>query len=267
MPQDRPARPPVTRRVLAILAAFTPETPAMPLAEIARRAGLPPATAHRLVAELTRWGALERDERGVYRIGLRLWEVGALAPRGLGLREAAMPFLEDLYEATHENVQLAVLDGLEVVYLERISGRDAVHVFTRVGGRFDACATGVGLALLAHADRELQERAIAAPKLRRTPKTICDPGELRRVLADVRRTGVAISDGQVELVALSVAAPVFGPGDRAVAAVSVVVPSRERAALPLVPAVLAAARGISRALGAPRALRAPDSVRQSRPTP
>ncbi|WP_084959318.1 IclR family transcriptional regulator [Thermoactinospora rubra] len=258
-------RPSVTRRVLGILDAFTPDRPALPLAEIARRAGLPPATAHRLVTELTRWGALERGGRGVYRIGLRLWEVAALAPRGLGLREAAMPFLEDLYEATHENVQLAVLDGLEVVFVERISGRDAVHVFTRVGGRFPAHATGVGLALLAHADHELQERAIAAPKARLTPKTICAPDELRRALAEVRRTGVAISDGQVELVALSVAAPVFGPGDRAVAAVSVVVPSRERAAQPLIPAVLAAARGISRALGAPRAIRVPPTLRRLPP--
>ncbi|RAY16547.1 IclR family transcriptional regulator [Actinomadura craniellae] len=238
-------------RALTILAAFSPERPQMTLSEISRPTGLPVATAHRLTGTLTRWGALERDERGVYRIGLRLWEVAALAPRGVGLREAAMPFLEDLYEATHQNVQLAVLDGPDVVYLEKISGRSAVNVLTRVGGRWPAPATGVGLALLAHAETEVQERAIAGPLRRFTPRTITSGAELRRALAEVRRTGVAVSDGQVELVALSVAAAIHGPDDTAVAALSVVVPTGGLPAHAYVPAVRAAARGVSRALGAP----------------
>jgi DNA-binding IclR family transcriptional regulator len=245
------ARPSVTERALGILAAFSPEHAAMTLSQISRRTGLPVATAHRLTGELARWGALERDEHGVYRIGLRLWEVAALAPRGLGLRESAMPFMGDLYEATHQNVQLAVLDGLDVVYLERIAGRGAVNVLTRVGGRFPAHATGVGLVLLAHADRELQERAVAGPLRRFTEKTITCGAELRRTLAEVRRTGVAISDGQVELIALSVAAPVYGRDDSVVAALSVVVPSHDCNPQMYVPAVRAAARGVSRALGAP----------------
>lgn len=120
-PPDGGGRPTVTSRVLDILEAFSAERTALNITQISRRAGLPLSTAHRLVGELTRWGALEREPGGVYRIGLRLFEVAALAPRGPALREAAMPFLEDLYEATHENVHLAVLDGLEVVYIERIS--------------------------------------------------------------------------------------------------------------------------------------------------
>jgi DNA-binding IclR family transcriptional regulator len=254
------SRPPVAERLLDILGAFTPDRPALALSDIARLTGLPLATAHRLVGELVKWGALERDDAGVYRIGLRLWEVGALAPRGLGLREAAMPFLEDLYEATHQNAQLAVLDGLEVVFLERISGRGAVHVLTRVGGRFAAHATGVGLALLAHSTPDLQETALNGSLQAFTPKTITDSLELRRTFAEIRRTGTAISDGQVELIALSVAAPVFGPDDRVAAAVSVVVPAEGYDWRTLVPAVRAGARGISRTLGAPRALRAPEGA-------
>ncbi|MFD0903902.1 IclR family transcriptional regulator [Actinomadura sediminis] len=253
-------RPPVTRRVLDILGAFSAERPALSITQIARRAGLPLSTAHRLVGELTCWGALERDADGLYRIGLRLFEVAALAPRGPALREAAMPFLEDLYEATHENVHLAVLDGLEVVYIERISARDAVHVFSRVGGRWPAHATGVGLAMLAHSDRDLQERAIAAPLRRFTDRTISSGPQLRRALAEVRRTGVAISDGQVESFALSVGAPVFGPDDTVVAAVAIVVPNTGWDARSLVPVVRASARGISRALGAPRAVRPPETA-------
>lgn len=240
----------VTTRVLALLDAFTAERPEMTLTEISRRAGLPLSTTHRLVAELANWGALERADDGRYRIGLRLWEVGALAPRGLGLRESAMPFLEDLYAVTKQNVQLAVLDGTEVVYVERLAGRGAVNVITRVGGRLPLHATGVGLVLLAHSSPELQEQVLAAPLQRFTAKTISQPDELRRVLAEVRRTGVAVSDRQIELVALSVAAPVRGPRGDVVAALSIVVPS-EHDSRAYVPVVRAAARGISRVLGAP----------------
>jgi DNA-binding IclR family transcriptional regulator len=244
----------VTGRVLAVLAAFSAERPELTLTEISRRAGLPLTTAHRIVGELAAWGALERAA-GRYRIGLRLWEVGALAPRGLGLRESAMPFLEDLYEVTKQNVQLAVLDGTDAVYLERISGRGAVNVITRVGGRLPLHATGVGLVLLAHSPPELQEQVLAGPLRRYTPKTRCDPAELRRVLAEVRRTGVAVTDGQIELVSLSVAAPVLDQCGDVVAALSVVVPAEGTDPRAYVPAVRAAGRAISRALGAPERFR------------
>jgi DNA-binding IclR family transcriptional regulator len=249
--------PSVVDRVLAVLGAFTPDRPALTLSELSRRAGLPLSTTHRIVGELARRGALERQEDGQYRVGLWLWEVASLSPRGMGLRESAMPFLEDLYEATHENVQLAVLDAPDVVYVERISGRNAVNVLSRAGGRLAAHATGVGLVLLANAPVEVQETVLARPLKRYTPKTICSPEQLRRVLADVRRDGFVISDQQVELVSLSVAAPIYGQEDAVVAAISIVVPVEGADPRTLVPAVRAAARGISRTLGAPRALRQP----------
>lgn len=241
----------VTSRVLAVFTAFSARRPELTLTEIGRLAGLPLTTAHRIVGELAGWGALERADDGRYRIGLRLWEVGALAPRGLGLRESAMPFLEDLYEVTRQNVQLAVLDGADAVYVERLSGRGAVNVITRVGGRLPLHATGVGLVLLAHADPALQEQVLAGPLRRYTSKTLHTPDDLRRALAEVRRTGVAISDGQIELIALSVAAPVHGARGEVVAALSVVVPAEGSDARSYVAAVRAAARGISRTLTAP----------------
>lgn len=244
--------PSVVDRVLNVFGAFTPDRPALSLSDLSRRAGLPLSTTHRIVGELARRGALERQEDGRYRVGLWLWEVASLSPRGMGLREAAMPFLEDLYEATHENVQLAVLDAPDVVYLERISGRNAVNVITRVGGRLAAHATGVGLVLLAHAAVEVQEKVLAGPLKSYTSKTISSSDHLRRVLADVRRDGFVISDQQVELVSLSVAAPVYGPEDVVVAGISIVVPAQGPDPWTLVPAVRAAARGISRSLGAPR---------------
>jgi DNA-binding IclR family transcriptional regulator len=237
-------------KVLAVLGAFTRERPALALSEIARAVDVPLSTAHRLVAELCAWGALERGGDGRHRVGLRIWELGALAPRGLGLREAALPFMEDLYEVTHENVQLAVRDDTEVVFVERFAARDAVAVYTQVGGRFALPPTGVGLVLLAHAPVEVQDRVLAGPLKRYTPHTVVDPAHLRRLLAEVRRTGVAISDRQVTTDAVSVAAPIEARGT-VVAALSVVVRGSSAAAVrAMTPGVRAAARGISRTLAA-----------------
>lgn len=252
----------VGARLLAVLEAFSEHSPLLTLSEISRRTGLPLTTAHRLVGELAAGGLLERDLSGRYRIGLRLWEIASLAPRSVGLRQSALPFLEDLYEATHQHAQLAVLDGHEVVYLERISGRDAVHVVSRVGGRLPLHATGVGLVLLAHADHALQEEVLAGPLKRYTAKTVTTGARLRRVLADVRRDGYAISDGAIGLVSLSVAAPVHGPDDTVIAALSVVMPSKTTDPHAVVPVVRAAARGISRVLGAPSSQHLPRSVRR-----
>ncbi|WP_333737757.1 IclR family transcriptional regulator [Streptomyces sp. IBSBF 2806] len=236
-------------RLLSVLAAFDHAHAALSLSDISRRAGLSLTTAHRLVGALTEWGALERDASGVYHVGLRLWEVAALAPRGLALRQVALPFLEDLYEATHENVQLAVRDGSEVVYTEWLSGRSAVGVHIRVGARWPLHVTGVGLALLAHCGSEAQEAYCAQPLTAYTSHTITDPVRLRRTLAEVRRSGVAVSSRQVTDDALSVAAPVRGPDGAVAAAVSVVVPYAGAQVPTLTPAVRLAARGISRALG------------------
>ncbi|WP_328475457.1 IclR family transcriptional regulator [Actinoplanes sp. NBC_00393] len=231
-----------------MLGCFSRERPALTLSQIARAVGLPVSTAHRLVAELVAWGGLERDPDGSYRIGLRVFELGALAPRGLALREAALPFMEDLYEVTHENVQLAVRDQDELVFVERFAARDAVTVLTRVGGRFAMPPTGVGLVLLAHAPLDIQERVLAGPLTRYTAHTITEPRRLRQALAEVRRTGFAVSDRQVTGDAVSVAAPILA-GDTVVAALSVVVRGSSAAAVHhLTPMVRAAARGISRQL-------------------
>ncbi len=239
---------PVVARALGLLAAFSDDRPTMTLSELARRAEIPLSTAHRLVAELEAWGAVERNGAGRYQIGLRLWEVGALAPRGPGLRERALPYLEDLCQVTRENVQLAVREEDEVVYVERLAGTRAVGVLTRVGGRFALTATGVGLVLLAHAPAELQEDVLAAPVERHTPFTVTDPQRLRRMLADVRRLGFAVSDRQVTDDALSVAAPVHDARGRVVAAVSLVVRHGRAGPRALAPLVRTSARGISRAL-------------------
>jgi DNA-binding IclR family transcriptional regulator len=238
----------VTSRVFSVLDAFHDGRIHLSLSEISRRAGMPMATAHRLIRELVVWGALERDEHGRYQIGLRLWEVAALAPRGPGLREVAMPHVEELFEATRQHVQLAVLDGPDVVYVERRSARGAVRLLGRVGGRRPAHTTGVGLVLLAFAPGEAQQAYLARPLVGFTDRTIVDPDRLRRVLADVRRTGIAISDRQVSLDTMSVAAPIRNPDGQVVAALSVVARAPGTQPGALVTPVLASAQAISRSL-------------------
>ncbi|MGF7233950.1 MAG: IclR family transcriptional regulator [Frankia sp.] len=239
-----------TSRALSILGCFSEATPKLTLTEASQRTGLPLTSTHRQIGELVSWGALERGEDGRYQIGLRVWEIGSLAPRRLGLREAALPFMEDLYEVTHENIQIAVLDGLDVVYVERIAGRRAVHVVTRAGSRLPAQATAVGLVLLAHSDQAQIDAALAAPMKAYTEHTVTDPRHLRKALTEVRRQGYAISDRQIENVSISVAAPIYDANRVVTAALSIVVSASRGKARHYLPAVLASARGVSRALGA-----------------
>ncbi len=239
----------VTTKVLALLGAFDAQHRELTLSELARRAAVSLPTAHRRAAELVEWGALEKTPTGRYRIGLRLWEVASLAPRAPGLREAALPFLEDLYVVTRQNVQLAVRDGVELVFVERIAGSRAVSVLTRVGGRFHLHATGVGQVLLAHAPHEVQEQVLAGPLPRYATGTVVSSEALRKVLAEIRRRGFAVCERAVTDDATSVAAPVRDRSGDVVAAVSIVVQADGAVPRELAPYVLSAARGISRVLG------------------
>jgi len=250
--RGRPAGPtgPVIGRALQLLDAFDAQRRELRLSELARRAGMPLSTAHRLLQELSAWGAVERGDDGLYRIGLRLWELGSLSPRGPGLRETALPFLEDLSRITGENVQLAVREGTEVVFVERIAGSGAVPVLTRVGGRFALTATGVGLVLLAHAPAEVQEEVLNGPIDRYTARTVADPAQLRRMLADVRVNGFSISDRQVTMDSLSVGAPIRDRNGAVIAAVSLVVRHGSTTAHALERLVRTSAQAISRALSA-----------------
>ncbi len=236
-------------RVFAILGAFGPGDARLTLSQISRRTGLALSTTHRLAAELVRCGGLEREREGTYRIGVRLWEIGSLAPVRGSLRELALPYMQDLYEATHENIQLAVRDGHDALILERISGRASVPIVTRVGGRLPLHATGVGKVLLAHAPAALQEAVLADGLTAMTPRTITDPDEMRACLAEIRRAGFAWTRDEMTLGSLSVAAPVQGPDGSVVAAMSIVMGSYTTDVGRYAPTVRTAARGLSRRVG------------------
>ncbi|HYH29659.1 MAG TPA: IclR family transcriptional regulator [Pseudonocardia sp.] len=237
-----PQGEPVLDRAFALLRAFTAERPELTLTELTRRSGLPMSTARRMAARLTQLGALERSPDGRYAVGMQLWEIASLAPRGHGLRQVALPYMEDLYEVTHQHVLLAVLDGDDAVLVERISAHEAVDILYRVGGRMPLTDTGVGLVLLATSDPDEQNRLLdrtTAPAQRST---------LRATLAAIRRDDIAIFRPGGDWRVVSVAAPVRDHSGSVTGALSIVVPDGTVNPRLLTTAVRAAARGISRQL-------------------
>ena len=237
----------VVGRVLTLLTAFRPGDAELTLAELHRRTGIAKPTAHRLLAELDGWDVIERTPTGI-RLGMRLFELGQLVPRQRGLLEAAAPFLTDLFEATHETVHLAVPDGVEVVYVQKLDGRRGPRVPSRVGGRMPMHCTGVGKALLAFGPSERLAAVLDAGLTRIAPRTIITPGRLNAELVAIRESGVALEREESGAGVTCVAAPVLDVDGAAVAAISITGWVNRLDPDRLAPAVRTAALGVSRVL-------------------
>jgi DNA-binding IclR family transcriptional regulator len=247
-PTSEPGRS-VSSRLLQVLFAFRPGHPRLTLAELARRTGIPQATVRRLALELVEAGALDRAPDGMLSVGTRLWQLGTLAPLTEPLRTVALPFMEDLYTALHQHVQLAVLEGSEAVVVERLSTPDAVGLVSGVGGGLPLHCSAVGKVLLAHADGALFDALVERGLDRFTPETVTDPARLRGELGDCRRTGTAIVRGELTPGADSVATRIMDAEGRVVAALSVVVRTGSVSLTAAVPSVVTSGLGISRRLG------------------
>jgi DNA-binding IclR family transcriptional regulator len=234
----------VTARALSVLAAFDVSHPRMTLSDLARRAGLPIATVHRLAKALEKWGALERDDDGLYGVGFRVWEMGLLAPVHRRLREVALPFMLELHARTGSNVQLAACEGFHAVYVEKLTSEAAVPASSRVGARMPLHATGVGKTLLAHQESPFVETFLSAPLTRHTKWTTTDRRALRRQLAQIRVDGYATSAQEYRAGSRSLAVPILAD-DRAVAALGLVEYTLDRDLLPHLDALRESANGIA----------------------
>jgi DNA-binding IclR family transcriptional regulator len=241
----------VLGRVFTLLTAFHPDDVELTFAELSRRSGLPKPTVHRLITELLSWGMVERTPRGV-RLGMRLFELGQLVPRQRGLRNAALPLLTDLFQATRQTVHLAVMDGAEVVYVEKLPGPDGPALPSRVGGRMQLHCTAVGKAQLAFANEPLVRQVLQSGLPRRTAQTVVMPGLLIRQLGRIRETGLAFEFEESTRGIACVASPVFGDDDRVVASISVSGWVNRIDVDRVAPAVKTAATMLSRQLGAHR---------------
>jgi DNA-binding IclR family transcriptional regulator len=209
----------VTARALSVLAAFENSAGPLSVGRIASRSGLPRSTAYRLVHELEGWGGLDKTVDGKYQVGMRIWELGQLA--GRRLRDHAHPFLQDLFDLTRENVHLAVREGTQTLYVDKIYGSRKLPMISRVGGRLPLHTTAVGRVLLAAQPpwfiTAYLERELEAP----TSKTVTDPAELRRAIDEVVHSGVSVTVEQMRVGACSIAIPVVVDGS-AIAAVGMV---------------------------------------------
>lgn len=236
-------------RALTLLDAFDRGDGELTLTELATRAGIPKSTAHRLVTDLVKWRALERSGRGL-RLGMRLFELGHLVPSARDLREIALPYLEDLYVTTHKTVNLAVRDGLDIVYVEKLFVSDVPVPHSRAGGRLPLHCTALGKAMLAYSPPALLDQVIEAGLRRRTPKTIVDPAVLRTELTAVRKRRAAYDLEESHIGLHCVAAPLFDATGEVVAALSVTGLKSPSSARHLAPALLTASLSLSRQLGA-----------------
>lgn len=231
-----------------MLELFSVNRPELSVSEMARRSGMPKSTTHRLVGDLLAAGILERGDRGV-RLGLRLFELGHLAPSQRTLREIALPYAHSLNEITGLTCNVAVRDGLDIIYVEKISMRNLRVPHSRAGGRLPLHCTALGKAILAHSEHDLVESVLAEELPRISPQTIIDPVLLRRELARVRETGVAYDVEESRAGLFCVGAPILGAHGRVVGAISVTGATGVSQAQRFGPAVRASAMALSRNLG------------------
>ncbi len=233
-------------RAAAILGAFDATHRELTLAALVARCGMPRSTTHRTAARMIRLGWLDKPADR-YRIGNRLFEIASLSPTRLELREAVLPFLHDLHQATKITAQLGVLEGGQILVVEKITGHRAMPMLSQVGGVIPVHCSALGRAILAYSDPDTIHAALAGDLAARTPRTLTSPVAIMRELTAVPDRGWAIDREEGNIGVSCVAAPIFGPLGRVVAALSVTGPSQLVRADRLGPTVRMAAAAASRA--------------------
>jgi DNA-binding IclR family transcriptional regulator len=221
---------------------------------LANRLGYSKNQVLRLLRTAEGFGAVACDpETGCYRLGPLLYELSHVAMRGMTLVAAAQDVLDDLWSATNETVHLFERDGLEALCVDRRESSRPIRLSAQIGRRLPLYAGACPKAILAHLPAEDRRAYYAATRLEPfTPRTLVDPGTLERDLADIRDRGYSVSDEDLDEGARAVAAPIFGRDGTVVGALSVAGPSSRMGSAELAryrPAVVAAARAISRRLG------------------
>lgn len=253
------------RNAVRVLKAFSARQSTFGVTELARRLDLSTSTTHRLLTTLASEHLVEQDlQTGRYQLGLAVFDLAAATTAGFDLTEAVLPPMTVLRNRTGETAQVAVLDGREVVYVERLQSPHMLRLFLDVGRRNAAHCTGTGKALLAHLpaaqlDRTLDGWELAA----KTARTITDQGQLRRELALVREQGYALNCDEAEVGVMSVAAPIRDAAGTVIAAMSAAGPTpRMQPELSAIAhAVVEAAAVSSRRLGHRAARTSPPSSR------
>lgn len=210
-----------------VMKSFSARHPTWGVSDLATELELSTSSTHRLLSTLADEGVLDQDsESGRYRLGLSVFDMAAAMPKQRSLHEAVLVSMTELRSRTGETVQVGVLDGREVVYVERLDAPHSVRVFTQLGRRAGAHRTSSGKAIMAFMPKRQRDRLLQGWQLERaTEFTITDPLMLVDELAATRRRGYAENREESELGVVSVAAPIRDGSGHAVAALSLAGPS------------------------------------------
>jgi DNA-binding IclR family transcriptional regulator len=208
-------------RAIQILSSFDGEHADRGVSEIAQATGLHKATTHRIMMTLLNHGFLERTVDGErFRLGLRMVELGLGALRGLDLRRAAFPYMQQLVERLDETCDLGVFDRGWILYVEVVHSEHSLTIAARVGRRLPAHCTASGRVFLAFLPPEVVEPVLNAPLTACTAKTITSPARLREELEATRQRGYALDDEEFEEGIRAVSAPVRDVDGNVIAALS-----------------------------------------------
>ncbi len=241
-------------RTVLILEAVGERAAGLSNADISRRLRIPKSSASYILRTLEKHGYVRRDRQsGKYRLGLKVLNLGRGALSGVDVREVALPLMRQLVEHTHITTHLAILDGAQAVYVERVEAPGFIKMDTWVGRRMEVYSTSVGKALVAHLPLE-QVQAILRerPLKKRTPFTITTPGRFMRELEEVRERGYSLDNEENSVGVRCVAAPIFNAAGEVEAAINITGTAQQvnREALPrIIDHVKETARRISSQLG------------------
>ncbi len=211
MPQKEENPSVAVERALGMLEAVALEPEGLSNAEISRKLQIPKSSASYILRTLEKQNYLNRDPHtGKYRVGLKILSLSRGALSGIDVREVALPIMRHLVDKTNLTCHLAILDGPEAVYIEKVEPTGFIRMDTWVGRRMRVHATSVGKALVAHIPQERLEQMIAERAMeKRTPKTITTLPRLLKELEKVRTQGYAVDDEENNLGARCLGAPVF----------------------------------------------------------
>jgi DNA-binding IclR family transcriptional regulator len=236
-----------------LMKAFSEDEVEIGISALAKRLGIAKSSAHRLATTLLAEGMLEQDrDSGRYRLGVALFRLGALVRRRMEVSNEARPYLYALRETINESVHLAILDGVEIMYVYNLESTHAIRSRSDLGVRKSAHSTAEGQAILAFQPQEEIDRILAAGLAAHTPKTVTSPERFLKALAAVRQRGCAIEDEESEIGMVCVAAPIRDDSGAVVAALGLAGPVTrlsKKAVAGIIPHVIAAAEQVSERLG------------------
>ena len=213
-------------RGLSILSSFSAGRQQIGISELSRELGLTRSTTHRYVATLARLGYLHQDPgTRKYALGARVLDLGFTAINSMELRQIASPHLKRLCDETGHTVNMAILDDVDIVYIERHRAsrrnQDAIDLDLHVGSRLPAYCTSMGKVLLAFLPAAERDEVLQRITFdRRGPNTLTSRTALLAELERVRSAGIAVNNEELAYGLRSVAVPVLAPSGEAVAAVN-----------------------------------------------